>query len=163
MLEQAGTDALVLSGGFVSKAPMYILRGAMPVKILAHFMENRLLRTFVRTVGNRLIKEEPFKEAYFLEDALKFRAKLKLPLVYVGGLISQEKIIEVLAKGFEMVAIARALIKDPDFVNKMRHQEMARSSCDTCNYCIAVMYTRAVACIQNLDENPEILKMLHRK
>ena len=27
MLEQAGADALVLSGGFVTKTPMYILRG----------------------------------------------------------------------------------------------------------------------------------------
>jgi 2,4-dienoyl-CoA reductase-like NADH-dependent reductase (Old Yellow Enzyme family) len=163
MLEQAGADALVLSGGFVSKAPMYILHGAMPVRILAHYMENRLLRTFVRLFGNQLIKAEPFREAYFLEDALKFRAQLKLPLVYVGGLISQEKIIEVLNKGFEMVAMARALIKDPDFINKLLHRELSGSSCDTCNYCIAVMYTRAVSCIQNDVQNPEILEMLHGK
>ena len=163
ILEQAGADALVLSGGFVSKAPMYILHGAMPVKILAHYMENRLLKTFVRLFGNQLIKAEPFQEAYFLEDALKFRAKLKLPLVYVGGLISQEKINEVLYKGFEMVAMARALIKDPDFINKLLHQELSRSTCDTCNYCIAVMYTRAVSCIQNEKQDPEILEMLHGK
>lgn len=163
MLEQSGADALVLSGGFVSKAPMVILRGAMPVKILAHFMESNLMSMFVRLFGNRLIQTQPFREAYFLEDALKFRAMVKLPLVYVGGLISQEKINEVLDKGFEMVAMARALIKDPDFVNKMLHQELSRSSCDTCNYCIAVMYTRAVSCIQNEEENPEILKMLHGK
>jgi len=163
MLEQTGADALVLSGGFVSKAPMYILRGAMPVKILAHFMENRLISMFVRLFGKQLIKAEPFQEAYFLEDALKFRARLKLPLVYVGGLISQEKINEVLDKGFELVAMARALIKDPDFVNKMLHQEMSRSSCDTCNYCIAVMYNRGVSCIQNEKENPEILEMLRGK
>ena len=43
-----------------------------------------------------MIPSEPFKEAYFLEDALKFRAALKMPLVYVGGLISREKIDEVL-------------------------------------------------------------------
>ena len=163
VLEQAGADALVLSGGFVSKAPMYILHGAMPVKILAHYIENRLLKTFVRLIGNRLIRTEPFREAYFLEDALKFRAQLKLPLVYVGGLISREKINEVLEKGFELVAIARALIKDPDFINKMLHQELSRSSCDTCNYCIAVMYTHAVSCIQNEENNPEIQEMLYGK
>ena len=134
MLEKAGADALVLSGGFVSKAPMYILHGAMPVKILAHYMENRLLKTFVRLFGNQLIKAELFKEAYFLDDALKFREQLKLPLVYVGGLISREKINEVLEKGFELVAIARALIKDPDFINKLLHEELSRSTCDTCNY-----------------------------
>jgi 2,4-dienoyl-CoA reductase-like NADH-dependent reductase (Old Yellow Enzyme family) len=163
ILEQAGADALVLSGGFVSKAPMYILHGAMPVKILAHYLENRLLKTFVRLFGNHLIKAEPFREAYFLEDALKFRLQLKLPLVYVGGLISEEKINEVLDKGFELVAMARALIKDPDFVNKLLHRELSRSECDTCNYCIAVMYTHAVACIQNMEQNPEILEMLRGK
>ncbi len=163
MLERAGADALVLSGGFVSKTPMYILHGVMPVRILAHYMENRLLKIFVRLFGNQLIKAEPFKEAYFLEDALKFREQLKLPLVYVGGLISQEKINEVLDKGFEMVAMARALIKDPAFVNKLLHQELSRSACDTCNYCIAVMYTHEVSCIQNEVQDPEILEMLHGK
>jgi 2,4-dienoyl-CoA reductase-like NADH-dependent reductase (Old Yellow Enzyme family) len=163
MLEEAGADALVLSGGFVSKAPMYILRGAMPVKILAHYMEDRLIRMFVRLFGNQLIKAEAFKEAYFLEDALKFRAKLKLPLVYVGGLLSQEMIDAVLEKGFEMVAVARALIKDPDFINKLLHQTLSRSSCDICNYCIAKMYTREVSCIQNEEVNPEIMEMLRGK
>jgi 2,4-dienoyl-CoA reductase-like NADH-dependent reductase (Old Yellow Enzyme family) len=163
LLEKAGADALVLSGGFVSKAPMYILRGTMPVKILAHYMEDRIIKMFVRLFGNRLIRSEIFKEAYFLEDALKFRAQLKLPLVYVGGLVSQEKIDEVLDKGFEMVAMARALIKDPDFVNKLLHQDLSRSSCDTCNYCIAVMYSRKVACIQNEDVSTGILEMLHGK
>lgn len=32
-LVQDGAHALVLSGGFVSKAPMYVMRGAMPIKV----------------------------------------------------------------------------------------------------------------------------------
>jgi 2,4-dienoyl-CoA reductase-like NADH-dependent reductase (Old Yellow Enzyme family) len=60
-----------------------------------------------------------------------------------------------------MVAIARALIKDPDFVNKLRQQKSFRSECDICNYCIAVMYTKMATCILN-EENPDprIKKML---
>ncbi len=77
MLEQAGADALVLSGGFVSKAPMYILHGAMPVKILAHYMENRLMKMFVRLFGNRLIKAEPFKEAYFLGRCIEVQVDVE--------------------------------------------------------------------------------------
>ena len=50
-----------------------------------------------------MIPTVPFKEAYFLEDALKFRAEIKMPLVYVGGLVSREKIDEVLDDGFEAV------------------------------------------------------------
>jgi 2,4-dienoyl-CoA reductase-like NADH-dependent reductase (Old Yellow Enzyme family) len=55
----------------------------------------------------------------------------------------------VLDNGFEMVALARALIKDTDFVNKLKNNELTRSECDTCNYCIAVMYSREAACIMN--------------
>ena len=161
MLENAGADALVLSGGFVSKAPMYVMRGAMPIKVFAHFIEELWMKFFVRRLGNFLVREVPFREAYFLEDALQFRARVKLPLVYVGGLISREKMEEVLNNGFELVSLARALFKDTDFVNKLQYEDFSRSACDICNYCIAVMYTHAAACIQN-EKNPDpaILKML---
>jgi 2,4-dienoyl-CoA reductase-like NADH-dependent reductase (Old Yellow Enzyme family) len=119
------------------------------------------MKFFVRRLGNFLVREVPFREAYFLEDALQFRARVKLPLVYVGGLISREKMEEVLNNGFELVSLARALFKDTDFVNKLQYEDFSRSACDICNYCIAVMYTHAAACIQN-EKNPDpaILKML---
>ena len=40
LLEKEGVHGLVLSGGFVSKAPMYVMRGSMPVKVMAHYMKN---------------------------------------------------------------------------------------------------------------------------
>jgi 2,4-dienoyl-CoA reductase-like NADH-dependent reductase (Old Yellow Enzyme family) len=161
MLERAAADALVLSGGFVSKAPMYVMRGKMPMKVFAYYIKNPLMKYFVSMIGDWLVKEVPYSEGYFLEDALLFRSQLKLSLVYVGGLISREKINEVLNSGFEMVALARALIKDPDFINKLRCKEMSRSECDICNYCIAVMYSRAADCILNhTNPDPKIMKML---
>jgi 2,4-dienoyl-CoA reductase-like NADH-dependent reductase (Old Yellow Enzyme family) len=36
LLEKAGVHALVLSGGYVSRAPMYVMRGAMPIKTLTY-------------------------------------------------------------------------------------------------------------------------------
>jgi 2,4-dienoyl-CoA reductase-like NADH-dependent reductase (Old Yellow Enzyme family) len=161
IIESEGADALVLSGGFVSKAPMYVLRGAMPVRILAHYMDDRLKKQFVRLFGSWLIRPEPFREAYFLEDALQFRSQVRLPLVYVGGLLSREKIDEVLGHGFELVALARALIREPDFVHKMLSEHLAHSYCDTCNYCIAAMYSRAASCVQNEQVPEGILKLLH--
>ncbi|MBN1414055.1 MAG: NADH:flavin oxidoreductase [Bacteroidales bacterium] len=162
MLERTGADALVLSGGFVSKAPMYVMRGSMPIKIFAHYIDECWMRFFVRHLGNFLVKEVPFNEAYFLDDALKFRTRIKLPLVYVGGLLSYEKINEVLHKGFELVAFARALIKDTDFIKKLQHDGGFHSECDICNYCIAVMYTHKAVCIQN-EENPDpaIIRMMN--
>jgi 2,4-dienoyl-CoA reductase-like NADH-dependent reductase (Old Yellow Enzyme family) len=140
---------------------MYVLRGKMPIRIFAYYIEDKVMQFFVRLFGKYLVKEVPFTEGYFLEDALKFRARLKLPLIYVGGLISREKINEVLNHGFEMVAFARALIKDPDFINKLKEKEFSRSECDTCNYCIAVMYSHKATCILNEEKpDPKIMEML---
>ncbi len=149
-LESLGVHALVLSGGFVSRAPMYILRGAIPVKTLAKHVDNSLMSLSVRLIGKWLIPPVTFTENYFLEDARKFQGQLKLPLVYVGGVLSKENIDEVLKAGFDVVAIARALIKDPDFILKIHMEELQKSSCDTCNHCIAVMYNGPFECIQNI-------------
>lgn len=157
-LEQLGAHALVLSGGFVSKAPMYVMRGAMPIKTLTHYMDCRWLKWGVKMAGRMMIPTVPFQEAYFLEDALKFRKEIKIPLVYVGGLVSREKIDEVLNDGFEFVQMARALLNEPDFVNRMRREENARCNCGHSNYCIGRMYTIEMACHKHLKDLPRELE-----
>ena len=151
-LQQSGAHALVLSGGFVSKAPMYVMRGEMPIASMTHYMKCWWLKYGVRLVGKWMIPSVPFKEAYFLEDALKFRAALKMPLIYVGGLVSRAKIDEVLDDGFEAVQMARALLNEPGFVNRLRLEENARCNCKHSNYCIARMYSIEMACHQHLKE-----------
>ena len=158
-LQELGAHALVLSGGFVSKAPMYVMRGEMPIRTMTHYMTCWWLKYGVRLVGKYMIPSVPFREAYFLEDALKFREALDIPLVYVGGLVSRQKIEEVLNHGFEAVQMGRALLNEPDFVNRMRREENARCNCRHSNYCIARMYTLDMACHQHLQEElPSCLK-----
>lgn len=151
-LQELGAHTLVLSGGFVSKAPMYVMRGEMPIRTMTHYMTQWWLKYGVRMVGKWMIPSVPFKEAYFLEDALKFRQELSIPLVYVGGLVSREKIDEVLDHGFEAVQMGRALLNEPGFVNRMKAEERARCQCRHSNYCIARMYTLDMACHQRLSE-----------
>lgn len=158
-LQELGAHALVLSGGFVSKAPMYVMRGEMPIRTMTHYMTCWWLKYGVRLVGKYMIPSVPFHEAYFLEDALKFREALDIPLVYVGGLVSRQKIEEVLNHGFEAVQMGRALLNEPDFVNRMRREENAQCNCRHSNYCIARMYTLDMACHQHLQEElPPCLK-----
>ena len=148
-----GAQALVLSGGFVSKAPMYVMRGTMPIKTMTHYMTCWWLKWGVRMAGRMMIPTIPFKEAYFLEDALRFRKEItQIPLVYVGGLVAREKIDEVLNDGFEFVQMGRALLNEPGFVNRMKAEGMARCNCKHSNYCIARMYTLDMACHQHLKE-----------
>jgi hypothetical protein len=68
----------------------------------------------------------PYEENYFLEDAARVRAELKMPLIYVGGAATRAAIDEALARGFEAVAMARALLRDPAFVARLAEEE-ARS------------------------------------
>ena len=158
-LQELGAHALVLSGGFVSKAPMYVMRGEMPIRTMTYYMTCWWLKYGVRLVGKYMIPSVPFREAYFLEDALKFREALDISLVYVGGLVSRQKIEEVLSHGFEAVQMGRALLNEPDFVNRMRREENARCNCRHSNYCIARMYTLDMACHQHLQEElPPCLK-----
>lgn len=158
-LQELGAHALVLSGGFVSKAPMYVMRGEMPIRTMTYYMTCWWLKYGVRLVGKYMIPSVPFREAYFLEDALKFREALDIPLVYVGGLVSRQKIEEVLNHGFEAVQMGRALLNEPGFVNRMRREENARCNCRHSNYCIARMYTLDMACHQHLQEElPPCLK-----
>ena len=146
--DECGAHALILSGGFVSRAPMYVMRGSMPIHTMTHYMPFGWLPLGVKMAGRFMIPSEPFKEAYFLEDALKFRAALKMPLVYVGGLISREKIDEVLNDGFEFV-------NDPSLVNKMNEDEHARCDCGHSNYCIARMYSIEMACHKHIQNLPK--------
>lgn len=156
-LEKFGADALVLSGGFVSKAPMYVMRGAMPIKSMTHYMTCWWLKYGVRAFGSLMIKKEPFKELYFLDDALEVKKNVNVPLIYVGGCVSREGIDKVLDKGFTAVQMARALINEPDFVNCMKEGEL-KCGCDHVNYCIARMYSIEMACHKHLDNLPKSIR-----
>ena len=157
-LERLGVHALVLSAGFVSKAPMEVMRGAMPLKTMTHYMDMRKfwwLRAMVRVFGRIMVPTVPYSEGYFLEDAKKFRAAVNLPLIYVGGLVSRQKMEEVLAAGFQGLQVARALVRDTDFVKKLYRGEIDRSPCGHSNYCIGRMYTlemKCNTCVANLPE-----------
>ena len=154
-IETFGVDGIVLSSGFVSKAPMAVMRGRIPTKTMGYYMgwNEWLQKIVVSLFGQWLIKQYDFEECYFLENAKKFREALKGPLVYVGGLVSREGIEKVLGEGFELVQMARALVNDPAFVNKLKAGDMAtRSGCDHRDYCMARMYSVDMQCCHNCKE-----------
>lgn len=160
-LERLGVHAIVLSGGFVSKAPMEVMRGAMPIRTMAHYMNPWKfwwLKVGLRIFGRMIIPTVPYKDAYFLEDAKEFRETVKLPLVYVGGMVSRSSMEEVLDSGFDALQMARALIRDTDFVNKIRLGEVERSECRHSNYCIGRMYTLQMRCNHCCGDLPKELR-----
>ena len=162
-LEGSGVHAIVLSGGFVSKAPMYVMRGEMPIYTMTYYMPQLWLKYGVRMLGKIMVPNEKFKELYFLDDAKIFRKELKLPLVYVGGVVSKENALQVMDEGFDFIQMGRALLNEPDFVNKIKESESHKCGCDHVNYCIARMYSREMACHKHLESLPKgILKEIDK-
>ena len=103
-----------------------------------------------------MIKSEPYRDLYFLDDALAVRREVKLPLIYVGGCTSRQGIDRVLDSGFEAVQMARALLNEPDFVNRMAAGE-EHCGCTHTNYCIARMYTLEMSCHKHRTDLPPCL------
>lgn len=168
-LQSLGVHALVLSGGLVSATPMYVMRGELPLQTMTHYMDKPWLKYGIRLgkpfVRNILTRPCHYEEAFFLQDALKFREAMPdMKFIYVGGLVSGDKIAEVLNHGFEAVQMARSLLNEPDFVNRLKDDPHHRCGCRHSNYCIGRMYTLEMACHQHLTEElpKDIIKEIER-
>ena len=70
-----------------------------------------------------------------------------MPLVYLGGVVSRPGMEEVLSEGFDLIAMGRALIHDPDLVLKLEAGTWQRSPCNQCNQCVAEMDRAGVRCV----------------
>lgn len=82
-----------------------------------------------------------FRENYLREHALRVRASTDMPLAYLGGVQSLQAAEQAMADGFECIALGRALVHDPAFVNRLQSGEVIRSGCTACNRCVTMMYT----------------------
>ena len=142
MLESDGTlDALELSGGSSLLNPMYLFRGDVPLEAFAATMSAPMRLALKSPVGKRFFRSYPFAEAYFRDKALTFRDAVSMPLVMLGGINRLDTMKQAMADGFEFVAMARALLREPDLVNRMQAGETDAGVCIHCNQCM----TRAAA------------------
>jgi len=140
LLEHDGSlDAIELSAGSSLMNPMYLFRGPAPVKEFAAAMPQPV-RTGMRFVGKGFLKSYPYEEAFLLPHARRFREALSTPLILLGGISRRETLDLAMAEGFEYVAMARALLKEPDLVNRMK-AEGASSICSHCNKCMPTIYS----------------------
>jgi 2,4-dienoyl-CoA reductase-like NADH-dependent reductase (Old Yellow Enzyme family) len=155
IMEECGADAIVVSSGFVSKTPMYVMRGAMPFNVLLHFMKNPIKRFLTNLKGEKAVQPFEFKEGYLIEDAKEIKKAINIPIILVGGLNSMETINKAFDEGFEFMSFARSLIKNPNFINDLRHEVVSKSNCTICNYCFAKTFSGKADCIYNDSQSPK--------
>ncbi|ADP81573.1 NADH:flavin oxidoreductase [Pseudofrankia inefficax] len=140
-LEEDGTlDALVLTCGSSLLNPMYLFRGEAPVREFADAFHG-VTRAGLRLVGPRFLKAYPYQPLYMLDYARQFRAALTMPLVLLGGVTDKAGMDTAMAEGFQFVAMARALLREPDLVNRLRADATTRSLCVHCNKCMPTIYS----------------------
>jgi 2,4-dienoyl-CoA reductase-like NADH-dependent reductase (Old Yellow Enzyme family) len=146
-LEAAGVHALVLSGGFTSRTPLYLLRGGRPLAQMIAVEKNPWQRLALRLFGPTVVRPYPFEELFFLPLAKQVRRAVKMPLVLLGGVVSMDGLSTAMQEGFEFVAMGRALIADPSLVDELRAGTKTRTRCNNCNQCIAEMDAGGVRCV----------------
>lgn len=140
-LESDGTlDALEMTSGSSLLNPMYLFKGDVPLEEFAAVMPQPI-KAGVRLVGHRLLKSYPYRDGYLLEDARQIRAAVKLPMILLGGVNDRTTIDAAMADGFQFVALGRALLREPDFVNRLQKDAGARSLCNHCNKCMPTNFT----------------------
>ena len=140
-LEQDGNvDALVLTAGSSLLNPMYLFRGDAPRADFAALMPP-LVRLGIKTVGRRIMRDYPFEELYLLPQARAVRQAVRLPLVLLGGVSSAAALQQAMVEGFELVEMGRALLREPDLVQRLAGDASAVGACIHCNRCMPTNYT----------------------
>jgi 2,4-dienoyl-CoA reductase-like NADH-dependent reductase (Old Yellow Enzyme family) len=141
LIQADGTvDALELTGGSSLANPMYLFRGDAPRKEMADTLPP-IVRTGFKLASPWFMREYPFEEAYFLSYARQFKAALDLPLILLGGINRLDTIEAAIDEGFAFVAMARALLREPDLINRMQAGKVADSLCIHCNKCMPSIYS----------------------
>jgi len=150
MLDEAGIDALIPSGGTSSMNPMLLFRGDSILPGLIKVEKSPLLRLGMRLAGSKMFRDYPYEELYFLEGARRVRDRIKrAKLCYIGGASTMES-LETVMREFDLVQMGRALIKDPAFVHHAMADPDYVNGCDHCNRCATlIVHPDGIRCVTN--------------
>lgn len=139
ILEQSGADMLVLSGGRNVESGWFTFGSNMNLEAMLRVLGKWSLSGMAIASTQAAVPKIEFKELYFWEYSTKIREAVDLPLAYLGGVKSADNVAQCMDAGFEAVQLARALLREPDLVNRWR-EEGGQSLCDNCNSCVAYIY-----------------------
>ncbi|MCB1285501.1 MAG: NADH:flavin oxidoreductase [Microthrixaceae bacterium] len=132
-------DALQLTGGSSLLNGMYFFRGPVPMQEFVD-AQPKMVGLGLKVYGPRIFPTYPFEEGFFLPEARQFRDRLTMPLILLGGINKVDTIHHAMDEGFEFVAMGRALLREPDLINKMQAGR-DESLCIHCNKCMPTIYS----------------------
>ncbi len=155
MLDQAGIDGLVTSGGTSTRNPMMLFRGESIAPGMIKYEKNPLIKLTLKLFGSALFKEYPYEELYFLEDAKKLRDHVNCKLIYVGGASNSNSFATLMDEGFDFIQLGRTLLSDPDMPVKLTQKPIYYSPCNHCNDCVGTIeHPAGVHCPRFFPQDP---------
>lgn len=84
---------------------------------------------------------------FYLKALTEARQGIDLPVALVGGVYSLAGARQVMDAGVEYVSFARALICQPDLINKLRTGELEQGACTGCSGCFRVFRQTYARCV----------------
>ena len=124
-LAAAGLNALEVTYGVMSSYRENIrpYAGTTRRQALADGMVHRI---FAPTVA----------EAYYRPFARAAKKAIDIPVILVGGIRSTQMMDDVIHSGdADLLAMARAFVREPDLVNKIAQGRRGHVACVSCNIC----------------------------
>lgn len=112
MLEKAGVDAIELSGGTVYASGKY-------------------------SSMRPGVAKSPERESYYREAAARYKQRIGVPLLLVGGIRSLEAAGSIVGDGTaEYISMCRPLIREPNLIDRWKGGDTKPATCISCNKCI---------------------------
>ena len=122
---------------------MYLFRGDVPVKEFARVMP-AALRPGIRLAGKRVMGSYPYADLYMLEARTAIRAGDAQHQADPAGWYHQPRPPRdgAAARASISLAMGRALLREPDLVNKIMADPATRSRCTHNNKCMVTVFGR---------------------
>ncbi|WP_245662810.1 oxidoreductase [Nocardia vermiculata] len=128
MVESDGhVDALELTGGSSLLIPMHLFRDDVPIREMAE-TQSGLVKLRMTMFDRFVFEHYPYEPVYFRDYARQLRDELDMSLVLLSGITDLEGMDTAIRDGFEFVAMARALLREPDLINRIRVESSKKSA-----------------------------------
>ena len=134
-------DALELTGGSSLANPMYLFRGDAPMREFGATLPPAGAARLPRRSESASCAPTPTRRPSSCPTPASSCAALTTPIILLGGITELATIESALAEGFAFVAMARALLREPDLPNRMQAGTAASSLCIHCNKCMPTIYS----------------------
>jgi 2,4-dienoyl-CoA reductase-like NADH-dependent reductase (Old Yellow Enzyme family) len=81
---------------------------------------------------------------------MRVREAVSLPMILLGGVTGRGVMDRAMSAGFQFVAMARALLAEPDLIARLEADASVTSACTHCNRCMPTIYsgTRCVEVVR---------------